>query len=102
MVALDTEAWTARRHRAGMRIGQRYLMARGGEHLRLKCMDALLIPPMPRHRFIGSKLAGLCAGRQRLFTMLERNFEGPRAIIFRCLFTVGIPASTDKNSHRHG
>jgi hypothetical protein len=43
IVAHDTGASTARRHRAGIRIGQRYLLVRCGEHLRLKCMDAPLV-----------------------------------------------------------
>jgi hypothetical protein len=61
-----------------MRIGQRYRLVRGGEHLRLKCMDALLIPSRcPDIKFLSPKPAGLRAGRQRLFTTLERNFEAP-------------------------
>jgi hypothetical protein len=40
IVADDTGASTARRHRAGIGIGQRYLLIRSGEHLHLENLDA--------------------------------------------------------------
>jgi KUP system potassium uptake protein len=57
------------------------------------------------HQTLVSQAAGLRAWRQRLFTMLERNFEGAQHdnIPAERLFTVGIPLYLpSKVSQRHG
>jgi integrase len=54
VVAYDTGAPAARRHRAGIRIGQRYLLVRRGEHSRLERMEALHLLFQLRNLFLPS------------------------------------------------
>ena len=44
VVADDTGAAPARRHRAGIGIGQRYLLIGRGQHLRFEAVEALHLP----------------------------------------------------------